>query len=503
MVLYHLGHYGLLSKCITHKIAFNNQREAIFLVDEKLSSPSTRKYLNEIKDKFEEARIAKIITYSDDIFVDLETEQELKQTVISFFDKNLDGYNIEEIYTGFDTFDAFGIYLTLKKKPYYLIELSTGYLEIRRYNLNNKKVYDGIIEKYNTLCSDNELVLGVIRNKDGREKITDKDIFVDYRSIEQSFDATMVSTILYCFGMSELEKQSGKFNLLVMSSYWTIFYLKKDFDWYFNTYHRILDLYAINDCKVILKPHPNSDFVESRWDNLHNGTLLISGGFPSGYMHLLKNLNIIQVIGTGSTGLKEIFPKSDITNLPLIDTFKYADKLIDIYLAANISTKISTEKTQFHFFNFGKELLDYTFSSVWQKSIKFRGVNKRIYKGNIFVYVDFMSENDALEILEGLKNADEESVIFFSNRGRVHISKYLRDNKEMIKYMVPLDVVVESVNNDIDKTTKILFCKSQKIRQEMYTFIFTKSLYYSGQILISRPQKWYENYELKAAFYDM
>ena len=95
MVMYHIGHYGGLSRCVTHKLLFHNDEEAVFLIDIKLCSPAIKEYISLQSNQFKEQNIANLILYSEDDFVNIVDEVELEKKVITEFDELLDGKRLK------------------------------------------------------------------------------------------------------------------------------------------------------------------------------------------------------------------------------------------------------------------------------------------------------------------------------------------------------------------------------------------------------------------------
>lgn len=504
MVIYHLGHYGFFSKAITHKLTFHKGEETVYLIDLVLCSSTVIEFLKKNGFAFHDQGLGKIITYSDKDFIDINDKNELKEKIILTFDKlfienGIDNLKKAEIYTGFDTFNAFGIYLGIKGLSYTQMELGKGLLEINRYGLNNKKIYDELLKEYDVLSSGNSLVKSVLRVKDGRGKVLEKDVLIDYQNLQKQLSEEEKDKILNCFGMKELQKKGGVFNLIVCSSFWVILNLKMSIIVYQRIYRLIMDIFEIDDYPWIIKTHPSADFKIEGWDYWKQEDTLISAFFPVDYMPLLDNIQICAVYATSSTGIQDIYPDKRKINLPLISTFRNYQLLEYIYLACYIAKRLEDEKTVYHVWGIETEFVQtlVNFFATKKELVTVRGINTSVLKGNIITFIDNITYSEQNNFITALKNADDLVKVIFINRKGKSIASCLDSSCiNILKYFILIELYKIENEKVVNIGEFYFFCKDDDIRKRMEEFIFSKTLRHEGYVIYACTKKWFENIEL-------
>ena len=501
MVLYHLGHYGFFSCCITHKLSYHKDERTVYLMDEILTSPSVTVYIDRIKSRFEQTEIGTIITYTDKQFTGLQTEDELQDAILSFFDKLLSENGIvmdklSAVYSGFDTYNAFGIYLGIRQIPYMVMEMGKGNLEQNRYHTNHLGAYDTLAERYRVLSSDNPLVTAVLRLEDGRGKILEKDRLISYQSLEQVMPEEDIKRILYCFEMEQYVEREGAYQLLICSSYWIIFHLHLRVEDYQQVYHELVDLSEKEELPVLIKPHPSADFDSSSWENWRSENILMPGAFPSNYLSFLKGVKVCGIVGSSSTGLRDLCSRAETVDMKLIPLFQNRKELVPAFLAVQIARQVSSHRTRLHLYGIHTEFMQDVVDCFWQKGMHLRGINPSILRGDIFTFIDCVPKGSSKDLNVALRNADEHVKVLFLNTGGQNIIDGLsEENRELLSSFVPIEIW-RLRKGEKKRERMFFFCKEAETRQRIQSFQYCKNMYHSGYGIYIFAKAWHEDKEI-------
>lgn len=503
MVLYHIGHYGALSQCITHKLTFHKNEETVFLLDETLSSPMVKEFVHSYKKRFYEQGIAKFLLYSDLEFTEIQDKKLLENKINDTFDYLLrkNGIRLDRldvIYSAFDTFNAFGVYLCMKKQPFIMMELGLNQLEMDRYEMDgDKAVYRSLIKEYRALSSDNKYVSAVLRKaRDNGNKILEKDILIDYQKLEEKFSDEDINKILTCFDMTGVNNVSGRYNLLVCSSYWIIFFLHQPFNYYREAYNLLIDFCGNASLPLVIKTHPSADFERTKWECDDMNIDIIHGEFPSGYLPLLKDMEIDTIISTGSTGVEKMYPNAVHKNFSLIPYFREFKYALNLYISLDIAGMIKTERTRFHAYgidstlvlDMAKNVLNYEISNV-------SGINTSILKNDTFIIINGVPARELKNFVHALCNSDiDTKVIFLNQTGENIILPCIEQNPELADNIVPVSIQkgysTQKDSQQYIRTQRPMyfFCKNASIRNKVTSYILEKNFKYSGFVLRARGE---------------
>ena len=313
-VIYHVGHYGYLWRFLVHKAMHHPNESAIFLVNEAVCSPETREFLYS---RAEDTRFGRLRTFVEPMRMDVSSEEEYEDGICAIFDSLLDelGCDLQpcKVYTGFDVFTTFTVYLSIRKKHFTLCD--GGMFRIDRMGeydgeLNKRRaspIFLSIVKRHRGITWDNAYVTDVIwfRILDGSkgafsppeipkpsEVICCEDALGempqgDRDRILSYFNApsipTLRSTLLISSsdGISKTPMTKGMMAAM---------------------YSHVVDYFIGSLDDVVLKPHPNMDFSE-QWAALFPGHPVIKGYVPSQIMDYIPNLSPSTIVTTSETGM--------------------------------------------------------------------------------------------------------------------------------------------------------------------------------------------------------
>ena len=417
IVVYQVGHLGFLINCFLHKLSYHKTAHAFFLIDKVIAGPTSVKNLESISNNFE--YLGKIIFYNDrDIINMMKENQDNEQLICSYFDKLLSDNDIKlstvsEFYSIFDTYNAFAVYLSLKEKEFNIIEPVGGSCRTHaRYHLNTSitPIYDEIIEKYSVLSADSKFCK-MLYSYDS----------CDYNGKETVYNNSPVD-LMEGIDDSELKKLSKAYSikiestesqiLLILNSGWLCGANGLKFpDGYFYLYKKIIDFY-LPDKKLVLKPHPNTDFDIMTWKSQFPNFDIIPGFYPSFLIKYIDGLNVSSIISTGSSGGKGVTNKE--IDFKVFQSYKLLNKFYVALLLAQ-SLFIPIDKV----YHYG---VHNSFAWSIEKATTTSGLksewSKLSFEDDSFTIIDNINWNPGNfrdKMIEQLRKTKNNSIVVFLN----------------------------------------------------------------------------------------
>lgn len=489
-VLYQIGHFGFLINCFLHKLKYHKEDEAIFLIDKVIANNITLENFMDIQGNFK--YIGGIYYYNDkDIIRQIDEIKNLEDCISEYFDQLLLQIGIRisdytEIYSTFDTFNAFGVYLSLKQIKFNIIECTKNQCHSHdRYNLNKNinKEYDQVIEKYKVLSADAEYCqkLYSYDNSDFGGKTT------IYNNAPTELLSNLSTEDIMNLVTAYDIKLSNNFEGLVyiMNSGWMAGANGLKFPkGYFYLNKKVIDCF-FDDKKVILKPHPNTDFSDKIWKEQFPDFEIIPGFFPSFLISYLRNVKINGVITTGSSGANGItLPKMEIP-FQIFESYKILNRL---YVAIKVAQFIGVEEGQF--FHYGihnkliwtmcKKILKNEIQSIWSK-LDFP-INSITIIDNIYWNPGDFKE----KMIDNMRELSNNAVIIFINSRNDYI--FLNEQMDFLPYLYEMRIEKTEYDIGIDENLNdeviYLFCKDKKIINNVSNWRFKKRQVQQGYSLI-------------------
>ena len=488
VVVYHVGHLGFLINCFLHKIYYHKESKAIFLIDTVIADKNSISNLKSVEQRFR--YIGDFLYYNDrDIINNLNKSESEEREIESYFDdffkkNNIDFDNVSEFYSVFDTYNAFGVYLCLKGVYFNLIEpIHQLYQNHARYNLNKSITpkYDKVIEKYRVLSADSNFCKkiysfdeSVFDNKETicnnstvelLKKISDDDI----RKLSEAYNVQISST-------------DGR-DLLILNSGWLCGANGFKFpDGYFYLYKKVIDFF-LPDNKLVLKPHPNTDFSIDIWKEQFPNIDIIPGFYPSILMKYINGLKIDSTISTGSSGGKGITDRE--IDFKVFQSYKLLNKcFVSLHLAKALS--ISGDKI-YHYgmhnrfiWSMEDEFLSDSEHSEW---------SKLIFDRDSFTIIDNIDWNPGdfrKKMLCELSNISNNAVVVFLNSNNDF--SFMTKDLEIVSDIYEMRIEKKRLkNNSMENTNDevmYIFCKDRERIEEMEHFYLKQSFKYTGYEIV-------------------
>jgi len=424
-ILYNISHYGYLSPVLLHSAIKNKENRNFLLIDSLGFSDETKEFVDEIKSIpfFENF----IIYNEGQHYDDKDEKQSLKNCFVKLFDDSLNKFGIEledvdEVYTGFDTSHAFGIYLAIKKKSHYIFDfnlITTRPMEVYIY-LSGATNYAELICENNALTWDSPLVKGVIytlgsSHEEIRKLLVESNSSMKNRphagdEKDNSFftvkdNITMLtqndlSKIREFFGIPDLGGREYDVLFLNGPHFAKAFYDRyRDVSTYEEAfmypYRVLLDYLPITIANLAIKTHPKISIRAVMMEKMFLETLYIAGYIPS-ELFSLYNMKIKFSISAGSTSQFSITADKKIA-LPrsyLLDSnFENMNKIMAvIYLSDHLGLD------NVYFSREIPTILTSYFSEIFHKSMtsteKTKNVTVRYHANQLDVFGDCKNRQD-------------------------------------------------------------------------------------------------------------
>lgn len=458
-VLYQVGHYGFLINAFLHKETYNKDKNAIYLLDKSIANDFTINFLKNNQN------FSNVLLYNDkDIFLNLNTIEKIEEKTVEYFDdflrkNNIDLNNCEDIYSLFDTFNLFGVYLTIKKIKFSMIECFKNQCQTdRRYHLNNA-VYDEVIYKNKALTFDNKCVVKKYCFEDCIENDENTFFNVNPSKMLENLNKKEISNLIKKYNVDFSNLKQQKISCYVLNSSWMITHLNLEEKYYFYLNQLFLDYYCSGDNKILLKAHPNTDYDTKIWKEYFPNCEIMHGYFPSKLMDYIDDLKITKNINTGSTGSCS---NGEIIKLPFnfFLNYKCVNKL---YFALKLANTLNIDQNKFFHFGIPNDLI-WSFCNLLTKGKKTSLSNFTFEKNSITIIDNIFcnSPEDFNTLQNNLNNINNTSVIIFLDTENKYVFKF---NENITKNLIKLKInKIKTRNSSLDDTNPeilYVFCKDE------------------------------------------
>lgn len=487
-ILYHVGHFGFLINCLLHKLVYHPDDKAIFILDKVIAAKESTDDFQKVQNNF--SYIGVFFFYNDrEILMNSSFEKNPEKVITDYFDKFLrqSGINLsdmEEIYSAFDTYCAFGVYLSVKGIRYNMIECTPCQCRNRKRYFLNPKIpkYDEIIEKYSCLSADSKFCKKLISYDD-----------TNYQAVETVYN-NAPAKLIRRLQDDEIDKLVVAYDLNIETENDSLLYILQSSwfsgalglpypDGYLYINKKILDLFVTDENrKIIIKPHPNCDFPMEKWKQEFPGFIVIPGYFPSLLIPNIKGLNISKVFTTGSTGSNDLsIPTVEIPCGQFFPSYFLMNKL---YVAICLSQYLKISKE--NFFHYGlhnkltwmltEKIYGCEFKSTWS-NFEFNDDSLTIID-NIF----WNKGNYFSRLKEKMQLIRNNAVIVFLNSKNDFIFmsddlNFLNDTYELrLKKRKLAQDCFENMNDEV----LYIFCKDANRIRELEKFLLVREFSCQG-----------------------
>ena len=491
MIIYHIGHFGALSKALLIHLNYHKDRRCVFLIDTFLCNHETKNFLQELSDRVKD--FAAVVLYSDGEFANEPGKEELKKHLIEFFtallqENGIDLQQAEKIYTMFDTYNAFGIYALIEHIPLTFVDIA-GVMGKDRYKARGEewKYYDELLAEYGALgygCR-NENCDFIYRDDALQVPQEGK---ISFNVLKNNLSKGEEEFLLSIYSFSAAKSVQKLCNLVVFSSGWIIANKKMDRREYYYYYQLALDFFAQAGNGILLKPHPNTWIAQADAEKYFDNCVVLPSYFPSEFISLLRDYQIQQVISTSLSGVPEgIYGCRYFTAFEIF----YEDSVFKrLYFALQVEKFLQPKyKKFFHYgihnkFAWGMQdgvFSKYKLHSSWASLQDFEPDSITIIDNYLW-----NGPSGQEKLAEALRKLDNNAVVIFLD-SKDEETYLLKEYQEMIYYIRSIRFVKESAEKHADKLVEKIhiFCKDTKIFDLLDKFQYreyfqnSKNLYYS------------------------
>lgn len=488
-VIYQTGHYGFFINGIVHKMKYHPDCDAIFLVDKIIMNPITLKFLEKNLKNF--ADIGKVIIINDREIIEKGSVslEEMEKSTIKYFDKlfkneKIDLGEVDSIYSSFDTFNAFGAYLTMKNIKFCLMESFEGQCQSnKRYFLNKSfsPYYDIMLDKYKAEsydcpCLDKLICYGkkFVDVKNYEEDVTTVGILKELNKED-------VKKIIDCYNLKADLKQ--EISLFSLSSSWIVNEMKLELIQYMYLNQQIADYYLDENDKLLLKPHPNTDYDLQYWLKFFPNAEYIPGYFPSMLLPYIDELKIKKSLNTGTMGVDKNDEKG--INVPR-DVFYSFRELNKISVAHEIFKFIREKNSIINHYGLHnnavnsilRQVVGFENECVSRWSNLMLGDNTLTVMGNINWNPGTYKE----KLIKNMDSVNNNAVVIFLNNKNDFA--FMTNDQRFLPYIIPIHIRKKKLKEDTMENMKeeilYVYCKDEKILNKIKQFKYSKKLKYVG-----------------------
>ena len=490
MVVYHIGHFGALSKALMIHLTLHRKGKCSFLIDTTLCNHESREFLSGFASRA--AEFASVVVYSDREFIDETGLDSIKKHVNSYFSEllrknGIDLKKAEKIYTMFDTFNAFGAFALMNNIPLVFVDVF-GVMAKDRYRPRGPQwtFYDELLKEVGALgygCKNKNCVF--LYRDNAAAPIGEGKI--NFEALRLGLDSGAIEILLKLYGFDPVE--GGELcNLLVFSSGWIMANKKIDKQKYFYYYQLALDFFAQSGHRLLLKPHPNMEISEEEAKKYFGDALVIPGYFPSEFIPFLKGVQVEQVIATSLSGVPTgIYGCKYFTAFEIFSEEKIFKRL---YFALQVEKFLQPQYKKFYHqglhnrFAWGMQdgiFSKYRLHSVWSPL--------QCFEADSITIIDNYLWNgpaDKEKLIAALKGIDNNAVVIFLD-ARDKGNYLFKEYEEGAAYIKTLYFAQEPFGPCAEKCVEKLhvFCKDLRVFKQLNNFQYreympySKNLYYS------------------------
>lgn len=491
-VVYQVGHFGFLINCILHKLCFHKDANAVFLLDKVIANNITVDNFIGCMDNF--GYIGKFYFYNDrDVISEIASSGNAENSIAKYFDKftaeiGLDLSAADEIYSIFDTYNSFGVYLNIRQLPFNMIEGVAGQCrDCKRYHLNKGVIpaYDDAIFRYKALSSDSTFCRRLYAYGEGEP--TEGIIYGNSPSeLLQRLSAEERDRLVSAYGIDFRYSADKEYSVYVLSSEWWSLDSKKQTgnlssrELYFYGNQTVAD-HFINSENVMIKLHPNSDFDRQMLSERFPGAEIIPGFFPSFLMEYIPGMKIGETVSTGSSGAKTVSAEDNTVPFLFFDSLRIVNKL---YAAIGLAKHLGVLREKF--FHYGihnsviwrmeREIFGCEFSSAWSM-FDFPESSVTIFDNIYWNPGDFLNR-----LLNKMRDIRNNAVIVFLNSAKDFI--FLNDTREFLPFIYELRLEKKPLRmdtfEDLNEEVVYIFCRDPEKARQFSDFRFEKVNKYRG-----------------------
>lgn len=491
MIVYHIGHFGALSKALLIHFNYHKNERCIFLVDTILCNPETIKFLEEFTLKVKD--FSDVILYSDAIFKNSKSIKELKNNISDFFsnlllENSIDLSSVDKIYTMFDTFNAFAAYCLLNNIPLIFVDVF-GMLNKNRYRLNGEhwKYYDALLENLGALGYDCKAKNCSILIKDSSISSLERNK-INFAYLQNSLSLAEKEKVLELYGFNQNKANTELCNLLVFSSGWILTDKKISREEYFYFYQLLCDFFCGFGEKILLKPHPNMTFTQEEANNYFDNSLVLPNYFPSEFIPFIKNLQIKQILATSSSGIPNgIY---GCRSFIAFEIFYEISVFKRLYFALQLERFLQPIYNKYYHYGLHNKFVWGMQDNVFSKSnLRSEWASLKDFEPNSVTIIDnylWNGEKYRDVLIDSLRNLNNNAVIIFLDSKDAQ--NYIFDEyKEGLAYVKTINFVGDSQkirsDNQIEKIH--VFCKDINIYKLLSTFNYREYMPYSKTLYCS------------------
>ena len=485
-VIYQTGHYGFLIHCMLHKMKYHPNNDAIFLVDKVLMNELTIDFVKKNKNNFK--NVGKVILYNDkDIIRNGSTSVETKeQYTLQYFDnllaKNqIDLAECEEIYSMFDTYNAFGVYLSMKKIFFSMIEIAANFCQsTKRYCLNKAfPVYDEMIYKYKAISYECAYLKKLFCSGSKIVELVSYEENVNAISMLKSLNKQEIKTIIDCYNLPPIVE--GEKVLFSFNSAWIAGQFGFDIPHYMYLNQQVADYFLPEDCKLLLKPHPNTDFDKKYWLQFFPKADYIPGYFPAMLLPYIENLNIYKSLNTGTTGVDQNDQKS--INVPMKFFYTHGENNL-IHVALKLMEFIKTKKSNLEHYGLHNSVV-WSMMSVNPVFDKFTSWSSLELEDDNVLIVGNINWNPGEykeKLIKRMDSVNNNAVVIFLNNKNDFT--FMTNDQRFLPYIIPIHIRKKKLKEDTMENMKeeilYVYCKDEKMLNKIKKFNYSKKLKYVG-----------------------
>lgn len=336
IVLYNVGHHGLLSKILPHRLVYHKNSKIVILYS--IEDSEAMEFMSRWNES--NSDIGTVFTYPYSIFYGIQDSSAVENKLLSFFDNLFEKAGIpievfDKIYSGFDWNNIFCAYVQMKGKKYTLFDignntLTSDWLYSKADNDYYKSGSWAVQKKYRTLSADSSGVSSVIWDGKSPKDIGKNDIVIDYVEFLNELTREEKNRLTSIFINNHVE--SGQYTLVLMRSKWPLLKSKiKKYDYTLSYKQRLLYAYRllIDYCcdpseKVLLKSHPHTE-LSRLIDETVPDVYSISGYFPSEFFTILAGVKVSKILNSGSSSINNLEYPEDALDFPQIYLDYYSE----------------------------------------------------------------------------------------------------------------------------------------------------------------------------------
>ena len=486
-----MGHFGSLSKTLLIHLNFYKNERCVFLFDTILCNQETKDFIEGFASRVKD--FAEVITYSDIVFADETSTENVRAHINDYFDKLLTDNNIdllseEKIYTMFDTFNAFAAFCLMNNVPITFVD-AFGVLGKCRYKLNGARWvhYDELLSSLGALgygCKNEhckflykDLAVQLIEG----EKI-------NFDSLQKNLDKNATAYLLNLYGFDNEDSSAELCDLVVFSSGWIMGDKKIDRAEYFYYYRLLLDFFGDSGNKILLKPHPNINITQEEADKYFHNSFVLPNYFPSEFIPFVNKFQVRQVLATSGSGVpKDIYACKYFI---AFEIFYETAVFKRLYFALQLEKFLQPIYNKFFHHGMHNKFVWGLQDNIFSKS-RLRSVwaSLNVFEPNSITIIDnylWNGPNDKEKLVKALRSLNNNAMIIFLD-SKDTCNYCFEDYKEGAAYIKTIHFVKESsekhTDNEIEKIH--VFCKDINIIKLLANFKYreymsnTNSLYYS------------------------